>query len=218
MINDNIRDVVEEKIKKLQNEWYETKDYSDDELINWFLDISWSLLDNNKEDLTGEDKNTIRKKVDKIVHNIFYKWYYDFIIDINKLDITLEEIEKSTTDKDVIASINFLITNVKKINNFLPFKKKNPNYRKEMDLYKLASVWSWITLSNNIEVIKFTNEKKGNVQIKEMKKIFKWYYKKCSDILKIEDNYIKVMYEKWKLSHSHEKMVGRFIKVDNELN
>lgn len=214
MKQDEINNIIENKIKKLKNNWYDFWEYEIEDLINWFINIWDSLFLTAKEKLSDTEKMIVRKTIISKIQKIEKKWVYDFWEIIQKLNEDV--INKDLKDKKIILLnkeifekwiIMWKVLEIEKNIKFVINTKENKVISSPKDeIIKISNKYNYnelifmahtiknILIENYDILITYLSDKNNwNEDIKKYKNILLEYYKSISKIL------IKNKENLWKL-------------------
>lgn len=220
MKSEDIREIIEKKIKIYKNEWYNIWNKSIEELTIWFLDIWNSLFPLNKEKIDDNIKKTLSIKINDRLSYFMSNWFLEFSKMFIKLNIDINDIKSSTKDDVIINSfikINEYIKNIDSKNileNDIIINNKDAEIK---DMRKIYFFIKQILINNYMENIDYIKENKWNNKIIEYKCwIFRFYENVCF-FIRLNKELLEKFYENWDLILKDEKKLAELLKIEKKV-
>lgn len=215
MKDNNIQNIIEEKIKLFTNQWYDIWEYDIDELIIWFLEIWDSLFLTSKEELLEKDIENILTQLITNRFLLWQKWWYRFWEIIK--DLKLDTINKKLSDEKIIRINEKLISSGKLILEAFDIKKEIDKHVKtigtkesRMKIKDLTNKYpfnemkkitiSFInTLDQNSDILieYISNTNWDSKEIVKYKNILKDYYQTISRFIINKRKLFEKLYKNW---------------------
>lgn len=220
MKSEDIREIIEKKIKIYKNEWYNIWNKSIEELTIWFLDIWNSLFPLNKEKIDDNIKKTLSIKINDRLSYFMSNWFLEFSKMFIKLNIDINDMKSSTKDDVIINSfikINEYIKNIDSKNileNDIIINNKDAEIKNMRKIYFFIKQ---ILINNYMENIDYIKENKWNNKIIEYKCwIFSFYENVCF-FIRLNKELLEKFYENWDLILKDEKKLAELLKIEKKV-